>query len=292
VKVNLYGIFIALGIAAGLVYMNREARRLPLPEDVGLDIALWAVPPAVVFARLYYVVFTWERYRANPLNALYIWEGGLAIYGGVIGGALGVFLLARHRKISFFTLADLIAPGLILGQAIGRWGNFFNGEAYGYEVLNPFFQSFPFAVLVSGKWYLAAFFYESVWNLLGFLFLLTMKGRCQEKGKGYVLLWYLIWYGLGRMVIEGLRTDSLLIGGARVSQLLSMMALAVAGTIIILKGKYSRLLLLPLLPAAGLFALSALGFVWALLPGYILMAAFAGLILYAFRQPRPAKELQ
>lgn len=289
-KVNFYGILIALGITAGLVCMNREAKRLSLPEDLGLDIVLWAVPPAVIFSRLYYVIFTWERYQANPLSALYIWEGGLAIYGGVIGGALGVFLLSRRRKISYSTLADLAAPGLILGQAIGRWGNFFNGEAYGYEVLNPVFHFFPVALLVNGKWYMAAFFYESIWNLLGFLFLLKVKGKCLEKGKGYVFFWYLIWYGLGRMVIEGLRTDSLLIGEVRVSQLLSVLAVIAAGTVIILKGKYCLLLFIPLLAASGLFALSAFGFSWALLPGYLLMAAFTGSLLYTFMHQRRMAE--
>lgn len=127
-SLRIYGLLIALGVLAAVIYMSRESKRLSLPADLAVDVALWAVPPAVVFARLYYVAFTWDYYRAHPLAILRFWEGGLAIYGGVLGGALGVFLLSRRRKLSFALLADLVAPGLLLAQAIGRWGNFFNRE--------------------------------------------------------------------------------------------------------------------------------------------------------------------
>ncbi len=129
--VSIYGLLIACAIALAVVLCQRECRRRGLPQDTGIDLALWAVPFGVVGARIYYVLFRWDVYALNPISALYIWQGGLAIYGGVIGGAIGIWLLSRRRRISYRTLLDVTAPVLILAQAIGRWGNFFNGEAYG-----------------------------------------------------------------------------------------------------------------------------------------------------------------
>ncbi len=232
---QLYGLLIAIAIAIGAWLCTREEKRLSLPKETGLDIVLYALPPAVVAARLYYVAFTWDIFRANPIRILYIWEGGLAIYGAVIGGALGVWWLSRRRQIPFKTLADVVAPALLLGQAIGRWGNYFNGEAYGYAVSDPGWQFFPFAVQAAGQWHLATFFYESMWNLLGFAFLYSNRDRFQREGRrGHVFLWYLLWYGLGRLSIEGLRTDSLMLGAARVSQWLSLL-LCVAALILLIR---------------------------------------------------------
>ena len=128
--VSIYGVLIALAVLCAVILCQREGRRRGLPEDIGLDMALWAVPLGVVCARLYYVIFRWDYYAQNPVSILYFWQGGLAIYGGVIGGALGLYLLSRRRRISCLTLFDMAAPLVILGQAIGRWGNLFNGEAY------------------------------------------------------------------------------------------------------------------------------------------------------------------
>ena len=219
--INLYGILIALGVVAAVLYMSREAKRLSLPDETAVDMALWSVPIAVLFSRLYYVAFTWERYRHDLISIFKVWEGGLAIYGGVIGGALGVYALSRYKKLPFLQLLDLVSPGLILGQAIGRWGNFFNGEAFGAAITNPAWQFFPVAVFVEGQWHMATFFYESVFNLLGFFVLLRLRRWSYSRGHGFLLQWYFIWYGLVRMVIEGLRTDSLMWGGVRVSQALS-----------------------------------------------------------------------
>lgn len=221
--IHLYGILIAAAIAIGAWLCTLEERRLKLPKDLGVDIVLHALPPALIVSRLYYVAFTWQEFSQDPLRILRIWEGGLAIYGAVIGGALGVALLARRKKLPFLLLADIVAPALLLGQAIGRWGNYFNGEAFGYAVTNPALQFFPFAVQVGGSWHLATFFYESCWNLLGFLFLYLNRRRFQRDGRlGHVFFWYLLWYGFGRMFIEGLRTDSLMFYSLRVSQALSL----------------------------------------------------------------------
>ena len=230
---NLYGLLIALGILAAVLYMTWEARRLKLPADLPMDIALWAVPLAVVFSRLYYVAFTWERYRHDFISIFKVWEGGLAIYGGVIGGALGVYALSRYKKLPFLQLLDLVAPGLILGQAIGRWGNFFNGEAFGEAITNPAWQFFPAAVFVEGQWHMATFFYESAFNLLGFFVLLRLRNWSYRRGHGFLLQWYFIWYGLVRLVIEGLRTDSLMWGGVRVSQALSALLALASGLVML-----------------------------------------------------------
>lgn len=286
-KFNLYGLLIACGVLLAVVYMSQESKRLKLPQETALDMALWAMPPAIVFARLYYVVFSWQNYRDNPISILYLWEGGLAIYGGILGGALGVYLLSRRRRLPMAVLSDLVAPGLLLGQALGRWGNFFNGEAYGKAITNPALQFFPIAVQVRGQWHMAAFFYESLWNATGVLFLLKLRNAMYKKGAGFVFAWYLIWYGLGRMVIEGFREDSLWLGSLRVSQWLSVVLVAAAGLGLLWKLRLKPFLLLPLAAGLGLLLSAALGQTWALVPGYILMFLFSALLLSAFLSSRP-----
>ena len=219
--ISIYGLLIAFAILLGTILCQREARRRGLPPDTGIDMILWAVPPAVICARIYYVAFRWRYYAADPVSALYFWQGGLAIYGAVIGGFLGLLALSRKNKLRFLTLLDIAAPLVILGQAIGRWGNYFNGEAYGNIVRNPAWQFFPFAVFADGAWHLATFFYESVWDALGFAFLWLYRKKARQPGD--VFFRYLLWYGAGRAVIEGLRADSLMLGPVRVSQLLSVL---------------------------------------------------------------------
>lgn len=228
--ISVYGLLIAMAMLLAAVLCERETRRRGLPRDTGVDMLLWAVPPAVVCARLYYVIFRWELYAKNPLSALYFWQGGLAIYGGVIGGFLGLWLYSKKSGVYLWVLLDIAAPVLILGQAIGRWGNYFNGEAYGLAVADPAWQFFPFAVYADGQWHLATFFYESCWNALGFV--LLWRYRLRQRQPGDVFLRYLLWYGFGRALIEGLRTDSLMLGPVRVSQALSVGLCAVAACMI------------------------------------------------------------
>ena len=225
----MYALLICAAILIGVWLCGKNTARLSLPPDAGLDVALWGVPSALIGARLYYCIFRWADYAGDPLSVLRVWEGGLAIYGGVIGGLLGVWALSRYRRLPFWALIDMTVPSLLLGQAIGRWGNFFNQEAYGNPVLSPALQFFPMAVLVNGKWYQATFFYESMWDLIGFLILWNTRKRWR-LGDGLPL--YMIVYGLGRVWIEGLRSDSLYIPGTpiRVSQLLS--GLMVVGGIV------------------------------------------------------------
>lgn len=221
-----YSVLMVAGICAAILIALREEKRLQLPKDTVIDLALWLIPCGIVGARLYYVLFAWDTFAADPISVLYIWRGGLAIYGAIIGGALAAVAFSRKRHLRLTTLMDMVAPGLILAQAIGRWGNFFNMEAYGLEVTNPAWQFFPAAVLIpeGGRqvWHMATFFYESLWNLLGFAALMAARKRMRRSGD--VLCWYLMIYGGGRLIIEGLRLDSLMTtgGSARISQLLSV----------------------------------------------------------------------
>lgn len=218
--VPVYGLLIACAIGLAVALCEKECRRRGLKKDTGIDMALYAVPCAIVGARAYYVAFQWQYFRHDPLSILKVWEGGLAIYGAVIGGFIGLMILSRVRKLKLYMLLDIVAPLVILGQAIGRWGNYFNGEAYGYTVTNAALQFFPLSVQVDGQWHLATFFYESLWNALGFV--LLWRYRKHIKMDGDVFFGYLMWYGAGRLFIEGLRTDSLMVWNMRVSQLLSL----------------------------------------------------------------------
>ncbi len=236
--VHIYGVLIALAIGLGVWLCSRREKRMGLKKDTTVDLALWVVPAALIGARLYYVAFQWDMYRNSPVSILYVWRGGLAIYGGVIGGLIGGGAYCLRKKAPFAVLADLVAPALILGQAVGRWGNYFNGEAYGYEIKNAAWQFFPAGVQVDGAWHMATFFYESLWDFLGFLLLWRMREKVTARGNLFLL--YLCWYGLGRAVIEGLRTDSLMWGGVRVSQALSGALVLAAGIALILRRRKHR----------------------------------------------------
>ena len=215
-SIHLYGLIIATGLVLAAVYGMRRAPRFGLTEDHILDGVLWVTPFAIVCARLYYCVFEWQRYAANPLSILYIWEGGLAIYGGVIGAAVGIVVYCRVRHLKITPVLDLVSLGFLIGQAIGRWGNFFNREAHGgvtdsflrMGILNPATGEYTY--------YHPTFLYESVWNAAGFVLLHFLSKK--RKYDGQIALGYLAWYGFGRMIIEGMRTDSLWWGPALVAQ--------------------------------------------------------------------------
>lgn len=236
-KLPWYSVLIVSGILLALLHCMREEKRLGLKKDTVTDLALWAIPFGVIGARLYYVIFAWDTFAANPLSALKIWEGGLAIYGGVLGGLLGVLLFARRRRLHPGMLTDMIVPGLALAQAVGRWGNYFNMEAYGAAITDPRWQFFPAGVLIpeNGEmvWHMATFFYESMWDFAVFAVLMALRKRVRRPGD--LTCVYLILYGLGRMVIEGLRTDSLMWGPVRVSQALSLALCLGAAAVLIVR---------------------------------------------------------
>ena len=223
---NIYGILIAAGLMLAVVYACRRCTQFGLKEDDILDGVLWVTPFAIICARLYYVAFEWEMYSSSLRSILYIWEGGLAIYGGVIGAAIGVTVLCKVKKIKLPALLDLVALGFLIDQAVGRWGNFFNREAFGSEATH--FLRMGLEKAWSGEviYVHPTFLYESLWNALGFLLLHKLSKK--RRYDGQIALGYLAWYGLGRAFIEGLRTDSLYWGPFRVSQVLAALSFIAA----------------------------------------------------------------
>ena len=243
--VRWYGIILTLGIVCGVLYaMFRAKKNEGIPSEDVLDFAIWVVLLAVVGARLYYVLTTLKtedgawRYD-GLLDAIAIWKGGIAIYGAIIGGALGVFLVSRFKKYDktkLLKVCDMVAPGVMLGQIIGRWGNFVNGEAHGVNTSESFFLRM--GLLGSADEYYSkpvyvhpTFLYESLWNLVGFV-LINLFYR-KKKYDGQILLAYLAWYGFGRMLIEGLRTDSLYIGVFRISQVVGFLCFVICTTLLV-----------------------------------------------------------
>ena len=225
-----YSVLILTGAALAIWLTERLAKRESLPPDTIVDLALRVLPAGILGARIYYVLFSWDSYRKDPLSVLRIWEGGLAIYGGILAGLIVILIFCRRRQLSVLTLCDLIVPGLALAQAIGRWGNYFNMEAYGWTLPeHSALCFFPAAVLIpegeTAHWHLATFFYESICDFGLFLALLALRRRFRPV-KGQLFRFYVFCYAAVRLVIEVLRMDSLYSGTVRVSQLLSLLAMA------------------------------------------------------------------
>lgn len=219
VTIHYYGLIIACGLLLAVFYACRRCKQFGIKEDDLTDGVLWVTPFAIICARAYYCIFSWQEYAANPISVLYIWNGGLAIYGGVLGAIIGVAVFAKVKKIKITALLDLVALGFLIGQCVGRWGNFFNREAFG-AATDSFFRMGLFnTVTQEFEYYHPTFLYESVWNLAGFVLLHFLSKK--RKYDGQIALGYAAWYGLGRAFIEGLRMDSLYLGSFRVSQLLA-----------------------------------------------------------------------
>jgi len=220
IGIRWYGILISIGLVLGVFIAMRESARLGIDENMILDFIIFAVPVAVVCARAYYVLFNLSYYGGDIFKMINIRQGGLAIHGAVIGGAATAIVYSKYKKIKFWKLADLCAPGLILGQAIGRWGNFINKEAHGGPT------DLPWAITINGVGVHPTFLYESLWNLMIFILLMGIKKKKKFDGQLFAL--YMMLYSLGRFFIEGLRTDSLMLGDFRIAQLVSL-AMLVAG---------------------------------------------------------------
>lgn len=236
-QVHWYGVIIGTGIALALFLAMRESERRGLPKDIFADLLLWAIPIAIISARIYYVIFEWDYYSRNVGEIVKIWNGGIAIHGALIGSVITAIIFAKKRNISFWQLADIAAPSLILGQAIGRWGNFINQEAHGGEVSRAFLESLflPEFIInqmyINGAYYHPAFLYESVWNLAGVVILLLLRRVNLRRGE--IFLSYVIWYSIGRFFIEGIRTDSLMLTEhLRMAQIISIVL--IIGAIILL----------------------------------------------------------
>lgn len=228
-EIHWYGVIIAAGIFLAIFLSMKEANKRGLEEDTIIDMALWTIPIALIGARLYYVLFEIGYYLANPTQIIAVWNGGLAIYGGLIAGALTVYWFTKKKGISIWLMLDILAPHVLLAQSLGRWGNFINQEAHGGEVTRSFLENLmlPEFIInqmeINGVYYHPTFLYESLWSLAGFILLVVLRNRKEWLLQGEVALGYIMWYSFGRFFIEAMRTDSLYIPGTpfRVSQLLS-----------------------------------------------------------------------
>src|SRR5690625_4081234 len=244
ISIYWYGVIIATGLFLGLYLATKEADRLGLKKDLIVDLIVFATPIAILFARIYYVIFEWEMYQGGPWwKLIAVWEGGIAIHGALIGAVLTAIVYARIKKVSFWQLADIIAPSLILGQAIGRWGNFMNQEAHGgpmseaaYENFHQYLPDFIMnQMCIDGIMYYPTFLYESLWNILIFIILILL--RKYNPLRGNIFLSYVILYSIGRFFIEGLRTDSLYFGPIRQAQLFSVTLIVIAIVVMIVRRK-------------------------------------------------------
>jgi phosphatidylglycerol:prolipoprotein diacylglycerol transferase len=235
-----YGILIAFAFLIAMFWCVRHAKAVSLTSDNVYDVIIWLIPLSILGARVYYVLFRLDYYLKYPEEIIQIWEGGLAIYGGIIAGVLVIFLTAKRKKFSALSMLDLIAPACMLGQAIGRWGNFMNREAYGG--VTDIFCCMGLQMNNGDFIYVhPTFLYESLWNLIGFCFLGNYTAKEKREYPGQCALLYFSWYGLGRTLIEGLRTDSLMLcnTGIRVSQLLSLL-LSLSSAVILLVNKTKK----------------------------------------------------
>ncbi|MGM9928672.1 MAG: prolipoprotein diacylglyceryl transferase [Bacillus sp. (in: firmicutes)] len=243
-QVHWYGLIIGTGLLLGLLLAVRESNRRGLPKDAFLDLILYAVPISILSARAYYVFFQWDYYSQHPEDIIKIWNGGIAIHGALIGAVVTAYIFCRVKKLSFWKVADIAAPSILLGQAIGRWGNFMNQEAYGGEVSRQFLENLmlPDWIInqmyidgVSGlAYYHPTFLYESLWNLLGVIVLLLLRKVNLRRGESF--LTYVIWYSVGRFFIEGLRTDSLMVtSDLRAAQLISVILIVGAVVTLIVR---------------------------------------------------------
>ena len=219
IEIRWYAIMIVTGMFLAVLLATREAKKRGYGDEVISDLALWMLPIAVIGARIWYVIFEPQRF-STFLDVINIRSGGLAIQGGIMASLIVIFIFSRRRKLPFFELTDLIAPGLALAQSIGRWGNFFNNEAYGYST------NVPWAVLIQGEPHHPTFFYESVGDFLIFLVLLIFLRR-SKKINGRTTMLYFVLYGILRFFVEGLRTDSLYFGNFRVAQILSLCGIGI-----------------------------------------------------------------
>ena len=214
IDVMWYGVLMATGMILGTFLAIKEAKRVGISEDDVLNLAMCAIPSGIIGARLYYVIFNWSYYSQNPSQILNFRGGGMAIHGALIGGILAGFIYTKIKKINFFKMADIALIGMPLAQAIGRWGNYINGEAHGGPT------SLPWGIMVDGVKVHPTFLYESIWDFG--IFILLWMFRKKKKYEGQVAVYYITLYSLGRFFIEGLRTDSLMIGPLRMAQVISL----------------------------------------------------------------------
>lgn len=240
-QIYWYSFFLLIAFIIGGTLILKQAKKRNIKEDFIINLFFYTIPIAFIGARLYYVIFNFDYYSVNLIDIFKIWEGGLAIHGGVLFGFLFVWYYTKKHNISLWKITDMLVIGLILGQAIGRWGNFFNGEAHGAVTTLSHLQDLHLpnfiinGMYIDSTYYIPTFLYESIWDFIGFIILYIFYSKRNNKS-GQTSGLYLIWYGIGRFIIEGMRTDSLMLGNIRMAQLVSIITL-IFGLILIIYSK-------------------------------------------------------
>ncbi|MBF7104095.1 prolipoprotein diacylglyceryl transferase [Pediococcus pentosaceus] len=246
IQVHWYGIIIASAVVLATILAVQEAKRRRIDPDSIYDLILWALPVAIITARMYYFIFEWGYYQNHVDEIVRVWDGGIAIYGALMGAGIVVYLFCRANWIPVWLMLDIIAPVLIMAQGIGRWGNFMNQEAFGRITSLAFLQSLHLPhfiiqqMLIDGAYRQPTFLYESLWDILGFIVLMSLRHKKHLFKQGEVFLSYVIWYAFGRFFVEGMRTDSLMLLGIRVSQWLSVILFIGAIGILLFRRKSMR----------------------------------------------------
>ena len=243
-NVYYYSLCILLGVIVAYILITREGKKQGLPKEFISDLIFYTLIIGILGARVYYCVFNLDYYLANPSEILKIYNGGLAIHGGVIAGLIFVYFYTKKKNVSFIKILDIVAPAVIIAQSFGRWGNFFNQEAHGgittYQNLkNMHIPEFIInGMHIEGKYYYPTFFFESIWCLIGFMILMIAR-RNKNLRKGFQIGFYFIWYGIGRFFIEAFRTDSLMFFGLKIAQIVSLIGIII-GIIIIVTNKNKK----------------------------------------------------
>ncbi len=237
ISIHIYSICLFIGILLGSNLVIREAKRHGISENFTINLLFFGIVFGIIGARIYFVIFNFDYYKDNPLDIFKVWEGGLAIHGGIIAALICILIMCHNNKVSSLKMLDFIVVGAIVGQAIGRWGNFFNGEAHGPITTLSYLESLhlPKFIIegmnIGGNYYIPTFLYESLWCLIGFIIMILIRHRKFMK-IGYLTSFYLMWYGFERFFIEGLRTDSLMFGPIKMAQVVSII-MFIAGIVLL-----------------------------------------------------------
>ena len=245
ISIHWYSVFIFIAILIGSNLAIKEAKRHGFEEDFVVNLLFWGVIFGIIGARLYYVIFNFDYYRYNLLEIFKVWNGGLAIHGGILAGFITIALICYRKKVNLIKILDYLVVGLILAQAIGRWGNFFNGEAHGVAVSLSYLESLhlPQFIIdgmnIGGNYYIPTFLYESIWCLIGFVIMIILRRKKFMK-VGYLTSFYLGWYGIERFFVEGMRTDSLMFFSLRIAQIVSLIMIFIGIILFIYSFKNSK----------------------------------------------------
>lgn len=245
IKIYWYSFLIFIAALIGGFLAIKEAKKRGLSENFMINYIFYLIPLGIIGARLYYVIFNFSMYQNNLLDIFKIWEGGLAIHGGIIVGLIFTYFYTKKYKVHFLTLTDIASISIILAQSIGRWGNFFNGEAYGPKTTLSFLKSIYLpdfiidGMFIKGSYYHPTFLYESIWCIMGFIIMILIR-KNKKLILGHLTAFYLIWYSIGRFLIESLRMDSLMLGSLKVAQIISIIMIIIGLLIIIITSLVSK----------------------------------------------------